>query len=156
MDIPVYSGAAFLGYLDEDEVRLILVRSADARKLGKPTEATLLKKVKRDGRTDLRLVMLTPEVTHRVRALCNTSTQSALSSTQQEELYSGLRRTHTDTPVYFPPLTVVRKIRTNKFGERSFQNWGENDKFPRRRYNPDQIPAPQFRSMRDYALAAGA
>jgi hypothetical protein len=153
MDIPVYAGSGFVGYLDEDEVRQILSRSADAQKLGRAAEARLLRKQKR-GRIDLRLILIGEDVIHKTRALCNTSTQSALSPTQQEELYSGSRKMYTDTPVYFPPLTVVRKIRTNKHGERFFQNWGERDRFPDGRFNPDRIPAAVFRSEADYRAAA--
>lgn len=141
MDIPVYAGPAFVGWITEDDAREVL-KSGDGR---------LLRKVKQDGSTDRRII-LKSEVVTRVRALCNTSTQSALSSTQREELYSGLRKDHTDGPVT-KVITVIRKVRVNCHGDRSLENWREGEKFPRRRFNPDRIPTASFRSEAEYHAA---
>ncbi len=128
MEYPVYSGASFIGYMDEEDCRDIL-RNQEGRVVRK--------------RDDVR-VMLNQEAVSRARALCNTSQRAALSTTQREELYDGLRRpghglTPTDGPVT-GVLTVVRKYRQGV----GFLNWGENEKFARRRYNPDRPATPIF------------
>ena len=98
-----------------------------------------------------------PQNVAKVRALCNSSTRAALSTTQREELYQGFRKPgrgeiSTAGPVT-ATLTVVRKYRDGV----GFIDWGEKERFTRKRFNPDRIPAAQFRNMAEYQAAqAGA
>lgn len=81
-----------------------------------------------------------------------------MSPTQREELYSGFRKIHTDGPVT-AVLTVIRKIRgagliLDKKGivrcDGELVAWNENERFPRRRFNPDNIPLPMYQSEAHY------
>ncbi len=141
MDIPVFSGQSFLGMMAEDDARDVLRRK----------EGRL---IRGDGK---RKIQLNTDASARSRALCFREVSgAALSSTQREELYSGFRREHTDGPVT-AVLTVVRRpgqsvshgplaadavLPSNIFEMRP---WGENDRFPRHRFNPDNI-RPLFTS----------
>lgn len=143
MQIPVRSNGADLGTMDEFDVRDVLRRHEGhimRASPGRPWFAPWL--------------VLHADAPLRTRALCNTSTRSAMSPTQQEELYQGSRKEHTDGPVT-KVLTVVRKIRGAGLvldekdivrcqGE--LQNWGETERFPRGRYNERAIPQALFRS----------
>lgn len=142
MEYPVYQGPAFVGYMDEDDCRDIL----------RKREGRLVR------RGSVRKVILNSTATPRTRALCNTSTRSAMSPTQREELYSGFRKIHTDGPVT-AVLTVIRKIRgagliLDKKGivrcDGELVAWNENERFPRRRFNPDNIPLPMYQSEAHY------
>jgi hypothetical protein len=136
MDYPVYQGPTFVGYMEEDDCRDIL-----RKRLGR---------LVRNGNE--RKVILNRETSHAVRALCiRDAGGAAISSTQREELYSGSRKEHTDGPVT-ATITVVRRpgktIGRDALGREifGFLNWGENDRFPRHRFNPDKIPAPIYAS----------
>jgi hypothetical protein len=72
----------------------------------------------------------------------------AMPSVQDELVYAGSRAE--GSPVTGSVL-VLRKVRKGQF-----QNWGEKDRFPSRRFNPDRI-TPMFPSLRAYQAAqAGA
>jgi hypothetical protein len=104
------------------------------------------------------------EATPRTRALVMRDTAGGvLSVTQREELYSGFRRDFTDQPMTVNPITVLRRpgksAGTDEFGREVFGlvAWRETDRFPRRRYNPDEI-RPLFPSelhLRAAVAAAG-
>lgn len=138
MDVQVKSNGFDLGTMDECDVREVC-----RRKEGHIVRATPGQKWFPS------FLVLHREATHRTRALCNTSTRSAMSPTQREELYSGSRREHTDGPVT-AVLTVVRKpgktIGRDMLGREvfEFKNWGETERFSRRRFNPDKIPTPIY------------
>ena len=131
-----------IGYVLEDEARE-LIRS------GGYTMVRTRSKAKRGDRL-IRLVEETHEAVIKARALCNSSSRAALSTTQREELYQGLRRPgHGQTPSDGPVssvMTVVRKYRPGV----GFVDWGERDKFARRRFNPDKIPQSRFRTEAEY------
>ncbi len=131
-----------IGYILEDEARE-LIRS------GAYTMVRRHSKAKRGERL-IRLVEESHENVIKARALCNSSSRAALSTTQREELYQGLRRpghglTPTDGPVT-RVITVVRKYRAGV----GFMNWGETEKFARRRFNPDKIAQPRFRTEAEF------
>ena len=97
-------------------------------------------------------MVLKEEASQRTRALCiRDAGGAALSCTQREELYSGSRKDHTDGPVT-ATITVIRKpgktIGKDQLGREvfGFLNWGETERFPQRRFNPDKIPTPIYAS----------
>lgn len=131
-EIGVVVGRELVAYVLEDE----------AREMIRSRVYTLIKSNGRDRR--IKLVEETPENIAKARALHGGSTRAALSTTQREELYQGLRRpgkgqTPTDGPVT-KVITVVRKYRQGV----GFINWGENERFARRRLNPDKLPVPLY------------
>lgn len=98
-----------------------------------------------------RKILLNREASSAARALCiRDAGGAALSATQREDLYSGSRKEHTDGPVT-AVLTVIRKpgktLYRDALGREvfEFQNWGETERFARRRFNPDKIPPAVFR-----------
>ena len=134
--IPVFLGHSFIGLMDEQDARDVL-RKREGRL------------IRFDGK---RKIQLNAEPTQRTRALCiRDAGGAALSCTQREELYSGSRKDHTDGPVT-ATITVIRKpgktIGKDQLGREvfGFLNWGETERFPRRRFNPDKIPTPIYAS----------
>lgn len=140
MQVQVKCGGFDLGTMDEADVRDTCRRGE-----GRIVRAT-------HGTWFPSFLVLNKTATERTRALCNSSSQSALSPTQREEVYWGFRKDHTDGPVRH--LTVVRKARKLKDSDKySLENWGETERFPRNRWNPDRIPVPLFASERQYREA---
>lgn len=147
MEIPVRCNGVSCGTMDEYDVRDV-VRKREGH-IVRP----------HCGQKHFQsFLALNGTATPRTRALCNTSTRSAMSPTQREELYSGFRKIHTDLPVT-GVLTVVRKIRgrgliLDKKGvmrcDGELMAWNENERFPRRRWNPDSIPLPLYKSEAHY------
>jgi hypothetical protein len=91
---------------------------------------------------------------HKAKALWNGAYRAALTATQSEELYQGLRypgegQIASDGPVS-AKLTVVRKYRRN----RGLIDWGEKETFPRKRFNGDKLPPPIY-SESAYRLKMG-
>ena len=132
-------------------VRIGYVLEDEARELIRNGGYTMIRRHNRKkGERLIRLVEETHEAVIKARALCNFSSRSALRTTQREELYQGLRRPgHGQTPSDGPVssvMTVVRKYRPGV----GFVDWGERDKFARRRFNPDKIPQSRFRTEAEY------
>ena len=129
-----------IGYILEDEARE-LVRSGDY---------TVIRRGKKKGERLIKLVEETHEAVIKARALCNSSSRAALSTTQREELYQGLRRPgHGQTPSDGPVSSVMIVVRKYRPGV-GFVDWGERDKFARRRFNPEKIPQSRFRTEAEY------
>lgn len=137
-EVSVFAGGRKIGYVLEDEARDML----------RSKEYALMPRKGRERR--IRLIEETAERIAKAKALCNSSTRAALSTTQREELYQGLRRPgHGQTPTDGPVTKVITVVRKYRAGV-GFINWGENEKFARKRFNPDKIPAPAFPSELAY------
>lgn len=124
-EIGVIVSDRVIGYVLEDE----------AREMIRSREYTLIR-TKAGKERRIMLVNETPELIAKARALCNGSMRAALSTTQREELYRGLRRPgrgelSTAGPVT-ATITVLKKYRPGI----GLIPWGETERFPRRRYNP--------------------
>ncbi len=94
--------------------------------------------------------VVTRGASHQARALWNGSYRAALTSTQCEELYSGLRypgegQTPSDGPVS-AKLTVVRKYRKG----RGLIDWNEREGFRAKRFNADKLPPSVYKSEAHY------
>ncbi len=144
-EVAVYAGNRRVGYVEEDTAR-DLIRSPGPGLKGQYTMMP-----RRNGERRIMLVDPSPQNVAKARALCNTSSRAALSATQQEEIYCGLRypgrgQTPSDGPVTVPKLTVVRKYRKGE----GLVDWGEKDRFARRRFNPDKLPPSVYKSEAHY------
>ncbi len=154
-NIAVFAGGRRIGYVFESTAReLIRSPGRDAEGKNIPAQYTMMPRKNHERR--IMLVETSPLAVARARALCNTSGRAALSTTQREELYQGLRhpghgQCPTDGPVT-AQLTVVRKYRPGK----GLLNWGETEKFPRRRFNEDKLPPSIYPSERAYLVARAA
>ncbi len=87
---------------------------------------------------------------HKARPLWNGSYRAALTATQCEELYSGLRhpgegQIASDGPVS-AKLTVVRKYRKG----RGLIDWNEREGFRAKRFNADKLPPSVYQSEAHY------
>lgn len=146
MDYPVYQGAAFLGYMDEEDCRDML-REANA-----PNGKRDVRVCRRGAK--VRLVIAVDTKVTKTTAMRDAG-GAALSTTQREDVYWGMREDHTDGPARH--VTVVKRIgRIASRGDKPTDKmlvgqlaalvpWKETDRFPRRRYNPDKVK-PLFAS----------
>jgi len=138
--------------MDDDDVRdVVRKKEGTLRGVGTPKR---------------RLLMASVAVTRARALLVRDAAGNALSSTQREELYSGLRREHTDGPVT-GVLTVVKrpgqhvshgKLKNDQMLPSQIfemKPWNESARFPRRRFNPDTI-RPLFTSEAAYRQARAA
>ena len=83
------------------------------------------------------------------RVVKDSNPTQAIASVQDEPLYRGLRED--GAPVSMTMITL-RKVRGNKL-----VNWSDKDKFPARRFNPDNIHVararhPQLASFQSAAV----
>lgn len=95
------------------------------------------------------------DLDHKARALWNGAYRAALTATQCEELYQGLRypgegQIASDGPVS-AKLTVIRKYRKGK----GLINWGEREGFRAKRFNGAKLPAAIYQSEAAYRLKHG-
>jgi hypothetical protein len=142
MQYPVYQGAAFMGYMDEEDCRDML------RESNKPGGKRNVRVCKRGRET--RLVIAVDTKITKTTAMRDAG-GNAMVSTQREELYSGFRKEFTDGPVT-KVITVLR--RPGKERGKNFlglpvfglEPWRETDRFPAGRYNPD-LMRPMFDSL---------
>ncbi len=146
MDYPVYQGPAFLGYMDEEDCRDML------REANRPNGKRDVRVCRRGQK--IRIVVAVDSKINKTTAMRDAG-GAALSTTQREEVYWGSRKDHTDGPVRH--VTVVKRI--GRIADRgklpadamltghlaALVPWKETDRFPRGRFNPDQI-RPLFAS----------
>ncbi len=140
MDYPVYQGSVFQGYMDEEDCRDML------REANKPGGSRGVRVCRRGA--SVRIVVAVDTKINKTTAMRDAG-GNALSTTQVEDVYWGMRRDHTDGPARH--VTVVKRpgdshgkdyLGRDLFG---FVNWNETDRFPRHRFNPDKI-RPLFTS----------